>query len=181
MIEQRTLQIDGNIVYCYSDGSVEWNTYTKDNRLYHCHTFGCSRGKKNYLCITIKGKHYAVHRLIALAFHNQVDGSFEVDHIDRNKQNNCAKNLRWASRLLNESNKDSVDTAISRFGVRRCENLKAYTTERCKHTVRYLKPDGTRSSTGYLIDAELALLKPMMVTNRYFAYQDILLKRKEAV
>ena len=42
-----------------------------------------------------KNHHYAVHRLVALAFIPNPDNKQEVDHIDSDPQNNKATNLRW--------------------------------------------------------------------------------------
>jgi len=42
-----------------------------------------------------------VHRIVATAFHEQPSKSHVVDHIDTNKQNNRAENLRWVTRLEN--------------------------------------------------------------------------------
>jgi hypothetical protein len=51
------------------------------------------------------GKHYYVHRLVATAFlPAPTSEKCEVDHIDRNKLNNHATNLRWVSREANMSN-----------------------------------------------------------------------------
>lgn len=46
-----------------------------------------------------------VHILVAAAFIPNPEGKKEVDHIDRNRQNNHADNLRWASRFENMQNR----------------------------------------------------------------------------
>ena len=45
-----------------------------------------------------------VHRLVAIAFLENPDNLREVDHIDRNIQNNKLENLRWCSRTQNCNN-----------------------------------------------------------------------------
>lgn len=44
-----------------------------------------------------------VHRLVALAFVPKEDGKDYVDHIDGNRSNNCATNLRWCTHLENDN------------------------------------------------------------------------------
>ena len=49
------------------------------------------------LCKNGKIKYYYIHRLVAETFINNTDNKPTVDHIDRNKLNNCVSNLRWAT------------------------------------------------------------------------------------
>jgi hypothetical protein len=50
---------------------------------------------------------FRVHRLVASAFCNPPDnaGELDVDHIDRNIQNNHCSNLRWVTRTENNANR----------------------------------------------------------------------------
>lgn len=58
------------------------------------------------LGVCLHKKSYLVHRLVALAFHgSQPSPEHTVDHIDRNVQNNCASNLRWATNSEQQRNK----------------------------------------------------------------------------
>lgn len=51
-----------------------------------------------YLRVALgRGVHRYVHRLVAVAFHKNPDNLPQVDHIDGNRQNNAASNLRWVS------------------------------------------------------------------------------------
>lgn len=45
--------------------------------------------------------HGYVHRLVAEAYHPQVEGMTDVNHIDGDKRNNAAENLEWISRSGN--------------------------------------------------------------------------------
>lgn len=45
-----------------------------------------------------------IHRLVAKAFCDNPNGYNEIDHLDSNKNNNSAKNLKWVSRVENLSN-----------------------------------------------------------------------------
>lgn len=46
-------------------------------------------------------KTYTVHRMVACAFCENPQGYSEVNHIDENKENNCASNLEFCSRHYN--------------------------------------------------------------------------------
>ena len=61
-----------------------------------------------YKCIGLSKnkqvKHYKVHRLLAIQYLENPENKRCVDHIDRNRQNNCLDNLRWATDAENSSN-----------------------------------------------------------------------------
>jgi hypothetical protein len=58
------------------------------------------------LVIEGKPKTYMFHRLVAEAFCDNPNGYTIVDHIDRDKHNDCASNLRWVSAKENALNRD---------------------------------------------------------------------------
>ena len=60
--------------------------------------------RKGYLYVTIKGRKYSVHRLVALSYIHNPENKPEIDHIDGNALNNNVYNLRWATRKENENN-----------------------------------------------------------------------------
>ena len=52
------------------------------------------------------GKHHYIHHLVAHAFlPSPTDEGCVIDHIDRNKLNNNASNLRWVSKQINSINR----------------------------------------------------------------------------
>lgn len=54
-----------------------------------------------YMCITVGRKNrrrrMRVHQIVALAFIPKLDPTFEVNHKDSNRLNNCIYNLEWIS------------------------------------------------------------------------------------
>lgn len=61
-------------------------------------TYGRARASSKYMFIAS----HAVHRIVAYAFHgNPPSSEHVVDHIDTNRMNNRADNLRWVTRLEN--------------------------------------------------------------------------------
>lgn len=57
--------------------------------------------KKVMIPLNGKPKLYSIHRLVAEAFCLKLGNQTEVDHIDGDKSNNVAENLRWVTRSEN--------------------------------------------------------------------------------
>lgn len=58
----------------------------------------------NLVAVNGKRKKEYLHRLIALAFIDNPNNLPQVDHIDRNRENNAVDNLRWVSASTNQRN-----------------------------------------------------------------------------
>jgi len=57
-----------------------------------------------HLCKDGRHKHYLVHRLVAIHYIPNPHNYPEVDHKDRDKENNSIDNLRWVTRSMNNQN-----------------------------------------------------------------------------
>lgn len=68
--------------------------------------------KSEYICVSLyingKSKNIDIHRLLALTFIPNPNNLPQVDHIDRNKQNNDLSNLRWVSKQDNMKNRNII-------------------------------------------------------------------------
>ncbi len=63
----------------------------------------CCLGK--YLGVTLRGKSKATHRLVAEAFHGPCPQGKEVEHVNGDRFDNRAENLRYVTHVQNEASK----------------------------------------------------------------------------
>jgi len=67
-----------------------------------------------YLAVWIGKKRCRIHQLVASKFlPGPTEENLVIDHIDRNRQNNHASNLRWVNHSVNSTNK-TIRTRTSR-------------------------------------------------------------------
>lgn len=102
-------KIPGTIGYYASRCGKIFGT-DKQDIIYELKTYPNNNG---YLCITLRAtkvtdknliNHRAmVHRLVAITFVEGYEKGLVVDHIDRNRKNNHADNLRWVTSSVNNS------------------------------------------------------------------------------
>ena len=84
-----------------------------------------------YLCfsLTKDGLRHkeSLHRLLAIQYIDNPNNLPEVDHIDRNRQNNALSNLRWVDKTIQNNNKNNNIKNLTKVEqVERIDNLKEY-------------------------------------------------------
>lgn len=118
-------------VLCREDGAIltrkhRPSVHRKPYETPHSWVFGSNAN--GYRLITIGGKSYIAHRVICEVFHDNPENKPTVDHIDRNRSNNRADNLRWATAKEQRENSSAVINRLP-YSVRQCENRPLYDKE----------------------------------------------------
>ncbi len=87
----------------YGNIRANWSDVPRRNLTHRVRIEGVRQLKPSvhttgYLRVALgRGVHRYVHRLVAATFHKNPDNLPQVDHIDGNRKNNAASNLRWVS------------------------------------------------------------------------------------
>ena len=97
----RFIRIGNTNLVCYNNGTIlRFGKQTKKWKV--------CKGYKNgegYLHIKIDAKQLSIHRVLAHAFDIlNIRSEFKIDHIDRNRINNCIENLRPVTNQQNQFN-----------------------------------------------------------------------------
>lgn len=87
-MESRRISLYGRQLTVCDDGTI----YYENGRKASVH-----ETQKGYLCISLQGHSVRVHRLVAMAFLENLEGKSQVDHKDGNPKNNCLDNLEWVT------------------------------------------------------------------------------------
>ena len=134
-------------------------------------TFGCKNGR-GYLTVQINGKAYLVHRLVAEAFIGPIPDGCQIDHINRNRQDNRCENLRIITPSGNNRNTRANDRVDARGGTHKYEDAKRYYKE--QGAKRNKTHKNVRFSDGkqrYVPNAEALLLLALPVSKRIYTKQ----------
>ena len=109
-------EIEGYPDYWVSDrGQVKSFWYRKTRILKPCPN--STEYLRVNLCRDGKQKWFLVHRLVALAFCDGYEEGLEVDHINGDKLDNRAENLRWVPRSLNNVHQQKARSQTGYVGV----------------------------------------------------------------
>jgi hypothetical protein len=83
-----------------------------------------------YLCVNLckngVRKKYYIHRLLGIQFILNPENKLEIDHIDRNKNNNSLENLRWATRKEQQNNLSNNVTDYRLNNLKRTRNCNRW-------------------------------------------------------
>lgn len=85
-----------------------------------------------YNAETKKSRPFTVHQLVAEVWVDNPLGLKYIDHIDRNKLNPKASNLRYVSQHTNNLNTERSDRHFEEYGFHSWENRRRYKTEWAK-------------------------------------------------
>lgn len=121
-----------------------------------------------YLQVHLRKKEFTrieqVDRLVAAAFVPQPTGKRHVDHIDMDKTNNRADNLRWCTNQENHSFENYLEKASA--GQKRSEKSKKHI--RALHEMKKIRL--LIVETGEVFESGVALAKHLKVTKNAVAY-----------
>lgn len=110
MNDFKEIELFGNHLMVFEDGKVLVKRYDCDE-FYEKKTTTCKIKGYIRICLThkTKQKRYAIHRLVAFAFLDLdiTDISKQIDHIDRNTQDNHVSNLRIVTNQQNQFNSNA--------------------------------------------------------------------------
>lgn len=146
-------------IFEYKDGELYWKTHT-GNR-YKTNKIAGYLHPSGYKYTGVLGKRYKNHRIIWMMHYGFLPK--EIDHIDRNKQNNRIENLRESNRVLNMQNVDMRKNNSSGF-------KNVYWHKGNKQWQVKMNIDKKTKLFGYFDNLELAGLVAEEARNKHHKY-----------
>lgn len=123
-------------ILCREDGAVMTGKYSNYWKPHWTFGWNCGEG---YKAVMVDGVKYRVSHLIADTFVPNPHGYKEVDHINRDRSLNFASNLRWADDKMQSENRACTEATLKAFGVRACDDKKAWSRAYAKAKRECLK------------------------------------------
>ncbi len=154
-----------------------YETYeiNKNGEIKDCRTgklMSCSKnanGYKRCMLVNPNGiKGFLVHRLVAIQFIEPVEGKSEVDHIDRNKENNCVDNLKWADDYEQSQNRACFKNSTTKHKYIRYENNPKYHNSRYRIQITQNRKkiyDKSLRTTKYNLEDAVKIRNEFLVAN----------------
>ena len=91
---------------------------------------------RGYMYVRTAKKNYQLHRIVACAFIERIEGKDFVNHKDGNKQNNDVSNLEWVTHK--ENIEHAIRTGLTNLMIKN-EGCLKYTNEQCKDVISMVK------------------------------------------
>lgn len=142
----------GTGLWCREDGAVLVPAGGRGRK--EQWTFGNKNSRTGYMAVGFRGRLYLVHRLIAESFLKNEFNLPTTDHINRIRDDNRPSNLRFASRKLQNDNRQVCEDSLARYGVRACENLKEYLRAYREKNPEYIERQRASARKWYAKNAE---------------------------
>ena len=105
MKKERLTQKDLLAIFDYKSGMLYWKNTRTSNAKKGARA-GCVYSSEGYRRVKINGKSYLEHHVVWCFFEGQwPQENTEIDHINRNREDNRIENLRLVDRSINSKNR----------------------------------------------------------------------------
>jgi len=106
--------MEEKVIQEYPTYSITSTGLIRDLRSGQLHDGYFAQGYRRITLVNPSGKNsFLIHRLVAQAFILPVEGKTEIDHINRDTQDNRVENLRWADDFIQSQNRGIMKTNAS--------------------------------------------------------------------
>lgn len=110
------------------------NVYSEYSKKFLKH----EKTKNGYLRVQIGDKHFLIHRLVAATFLGNMTKGYEVNHKDRNTENNNVDNLEWVTHKENINYQPTKEVRIAALSRGEECNFSKLTTEQVMEIISLL-------------------------------------------